>query len=411
MDGPQASGFDRFVGLLPGPLSQRFILLSQNQFATHPVASPVRSEYLALVERGALTSDPAQLEAATHFDRLWRDLTEQRSKGFLGFFEKPRHIRGIYLVGEVGRGKTMLMDLFYGALPIKQKRRVHFHEFMDEVHAGISAFRKSPRGRDDNADPIDAVTKPILKSGLRVLCLDEFHVHDITNAMLLDRLFEKLFAGGVTLVATSNVEPDQLYKDGLNRQLFLPFIARLKAEAEVVTLLSEQDYRRLKFAGQQVYAFGQPVEVKPVMDRLWLRITGGEAGQPGSIESIGRQIPVPLQSMGAGRFAFADLCEKPLGTRDFVRIAHHFDSLMLDNVPQMDRTKSDAAKRFILLIDSLYDRGVKLAASFEVGLEALGKDDKTAFEFQRTISRLNEMQSEEYLAKGLRDAAPVETVS
>jgi cell division protein ZapE len=153
------------------------------------------------------------------------------------------------------------------------------------------------------------------------------------------------------------------------------------------------------------------VEVKPVMDRLWLRITGGEAGQPGNIESIGRQIPVPLQSMGAGRFAFADLCEKPLGTRDFVRIAHHFDSLMLDNVPQMDRTKSDAAKRFILLIDSLYDRGVKLAASFEVGLEALGKDDKTAFEFQRTISRLNEMQSEEYLAKGLRDAAPVETVS
>jgi cell division protein ZapE len=246
------------------------------------------------------------------------------------------------------------------------------------------------------------VTKPILKAGLRVLCLDEFHVHDITNAMLLDRLFEKLFAGGVTLVATSNVLPDLLYKDGLNRQLFLPFIARLKEETETVELHSAQDYRRMKFAGQQVYAFGAPAEVRPIMDRLWLRITGGEPGTPGVIESIGREIPVPLQSMGAARFSFADLCNRPLGTRDFVRIAHSFDSILLDDVQQMDRTRSDAAKRFILLIDSLYDRGVKLAASFEVPLEQLGKDDKTAFEFQRTVSRLVEMQSEEYLAKGLR---------
>jgi cell division protein ZapE len=202
------------------------------------------------------------------------------------------------------------------------------------------------------------------------------------------------------------VVPDQLYKDGLNRQLFLPFIARLKEETEVVELLSEQDYRRLKFAGQQVYAFG--ADTRATMDKLWLRITGGEPGHPGTVESIGRHIPVPLQSMGAARFNFSDLCEKPLGTRDFVRIAHQFDSLVIDGIPQMDRTKSDAAKRFILLIDSLYDRGVKLAASFEVPLEQLGLDDKTAFEFQRTISRLNEMQSEEYLAKGLRDAAPVE---
>jgi len=367
---------------------------------------PVHKAYLDLVARGALTSDPAQLEATGHFDRVLRDLIAARPRSFLGLRGKPRPVRGLYLVGEVGRGKTMLMDLFFAALPTRHKRRVHFHEFMDEVHAGISAFRKAVRGKNEDADPVEAVTKPILKSGLRVLCLDEFHVHDITNAMLLDRLFEKLFAGGVTLVATSNVMPDQLYKDGLNRQLFLPFIARLKEETEVVELLSEQDYRRLKFAGQQVYAFG--ANPRATMDKLWLRITGGEPGQPGMVESIGRQISVPLQSMGAARFNFSDLCEKPLGTRDFVRIAHQFDSLVIDDIPQMDRTKSDAAKRFILLIDSLYDRGVKLAASFAVPLEQLGRDDKTAFEFQRTISRLNEMQSEEYLAKGLRDAAPAE---
>jgi len=371
-------------------------------------SGPVHKAYLDLVERGALTRDPAQLEASTHFDRVLRAVSAKKPKGLFGFWEKPSHVRGLYLVGEVGRGKTMLMDLFFEHLPIREKRRIHFHEFMDEVHSAISAFRKSAQGSGGDADPIEAVTRPILKSGLRVLCLDEFHVHDITNAMLLDRLFGKLFAGGVTLVATSNVVPDQLYKDGLNRQLFLPFIDRLKAETEVVELLSEQDYRRLKFSGQQVYAFGSGPDIEATMDRLWLRITGGERGHPGVVESIGRQIPVPLEALGAARFGFADLCEKPLGTRDFVRIAHHFDSIMLDAVPQMDRTKSDAAKRFILLIDSLYDRGVKLAASFAVPLEALGRDDKTAFEFQRTISRLTEMQSEEYLAKGLRDAGPAE---
>ena len=369
----------------------------------------VRAAYADLVARGALTPDPAQVEAAGELDRVLHDLVARRPKRVFGFFEKPAHgARGLYLHGEVGRGKTMLMDLFFAAVPIAEKRRVHFHEFMDEVHADISAFRKSPRGKDDDADPIEAVVKPILKSGLRLLCLDEFHVHDITNAMLLDRLFSKLFAGGVTLVATSNVVPDGLYKDGLNRQLFLPFIALLKEKTVVAGLPSEQDYRRLKFAGQHVFAFGTGPEVRDAMDQMWLRITGGEPGVPGVVESIGRKIHVPLASMGAARFGFSDLCEQPLGTRDFVRIAHQFDSLVIDGVPQMDRTKSDAAKRFILLIDSLYDRGVKLAASFAVPLEQLGADDKTAFEFQRTLSRLTEMQSEEYLEKGLRDAAPAE---
>ncbi|QQR39768.1 cell division protein ZapE [Devosia rhizoryzae] len=367
-------------------------------------STTVRTAYDDLVTRGALTPDPAQRDAAAELDRVLADLVAHKPRtGLLSFFDKPKPVRGLYLYGDVGRGKTMLMDLFFAAVPFAEKRRVHFHEFMDEVHAGIATFRKSAKG--DDADPVEAVVKPILRSGLRLLCLDEFHVHDITNAMLLDRLFGKLFAGGVTLVATSNVPPDGLYKDGLNRQLFLPFIALLKQQTVVADLPSTQDYRRLKFAGQQVYIFGTGPDVTAAMDRLWLRLTGGEQGAPGVVESIGRQIPVPLMAMGAARFRFADLCEKPLGTRDFVRIAHQFDSILIDAIPQMDRTKSDAAKRFILLIDSLYDRGVKLAASFAVPLEQLGADDKTAFEFQRTLSRLTEMQSEEYLAKGLRETA------
>ena len=371
--------------------------------ATHKSRTgPVATAYQKLVARGALTADPAQREAAGLLDAVLSGLGPDKAKGLLGkLLSRNEPVRGLYLHGEVGRGKTMLMDLFYAAAPTRHKRRVHFHEFMDEIHAGMAKFRKSAKGKD--ADPVEAVVRPIIKSGLRLLCLDEFHVHDITNAMLLYRLFDKLFANGVTLVATSNVVPDELYKDGLNRQLFLPFIELLKQHTVVAGLEAAQDYRRMKFAGQHVYAFGTGTEASAEMDRLWLRITGGEPGVPGTVESIGRQIAVPLVAMGAARFGFVDLCEKPLGSRDFVRIAHQFDSIIIDGVPQMDRTKSDAAKRFILLIDNLYDRGVKLGASFAVPLEQLGRDDKTAFEFQRTVSRLIEMQSEEYLAKALRD--------
>lgn len=367
-------------------------------------SGPVGAAYAALVARGALTADPAQHEAAALLDTVLAGLLADKPKGMLGklFDSKTAPVRGLYLHGEVGRGKTMLMDLFFAAAPVSGKRRVHFHEFMDEIHAGMAAFRKSAKGKD--ADPVEAVVKPILKSGLRLLCLDEMHVHDITNAMLLSRLFEKLFAGGVTLVATSNVAPEGLYKDGLNRQLFLPFIALLREHLTVAELPAAQDYRRMKFAGQHVYAFGTGAAVRAEMDRLWLRITGGEPGEPDRVQSTGRSIAVPLAALGAARFGFADLCEKPLGSRDFVRIANQFDSIIIDDVPQMDRTMSNAAKRFILLIDSLYDRGVKLGASFAVPLEQLGKDDKTAFEFQRTVSRLIEMQSEDYLAQGLREA-------
>lgn len=362
-------------------------------------AHPVSKALSALVEKGALSADPLQARAAKVLDRIAVAVASREvARGFLnGLFQKPRPIRGAYLVGAVGRGKTLLMDLFFAQVPIEQKRRVHFHEFMDEVHAAIAKFRKSPKAKSDNSDPVAAAVKPILE-GTRLLCLDEFQVGDITNAMLLGRLFEKLFAGGVVVVATSNTAPDALYEHGLNRQLFTPFIALLQRAAEVVPLAGAVDYRRLKFEGQEVYHFGDGPEVKAAMDRLWLRLTGGAEGAPEELHSLGRAIAVPHAAMGAARFGFAELCERPLGARDYVRLSHAYETLMLDSVPQFSRYKSDAAKRFILLIDTLYDRGVKFSASFAAPLDELGQDERTRFEFQRTVSRLIEMQSADYLS-------------
>jgi cell division protein ZapE len=357
----------------------------------------------ALVARGVLTADPAQVEAARHLDRIAGELGRRPgwTDALLG---RRRLVRGAYLHGAVGRGKTMLMDLFFSAAPDVGKRRVHFHEFMDGVHRDIAAFRAAQRGAGEAADPVAAVTRAMIET-TRLLCLDEFHVADITNAMLLGRLFEKLFAGGVTLVATSNVAPEALYAEGLNRQLLLPFIALLEENAEIVPLAAGADYRRLKFAGQHVFQFGVGPAVDAAMDALWTRLTAGADEREAMVESLGRHIRVPRAAMGAARFTFAELCEAPLGARDYLRIAHAFETLMIEHVPRFDSTRTDAARRFIALIDTLYDRGVKLAASFAVPLDALCQNPRVAAEFARTTSRLSEMQSAGYLAAARKGEA------
>jgi cell division protein ZapE len=360
-----------------------------------PRVSPVSDTLAALVARGGLSADPLQANAAAVLDRIAVGLARPGS-----LFRRRKPVVGAYLVGSVGRGKTMLMDVFFEAAPIREKRRVHFDEFMDEAHTAIAAWRK-----EHQSDPIPAVTRPLLET-TRLLCLDEFQVTDITNAMLLGRLFERLFAGGVTLVATSNTAPDDLYRDGLNRQLFLPFVDLLKSQVEIVQLDGPTDYRRLKFAGEAVYQFGSGPDVAAAMDRLWLRMTGGSAGHPETIPSLGRDIAVPLAAMGAARFPFAALCEAPLGARDYLRLAHAYEALMIDNVPQFGATNPSAAKRFILLVDTLYDRGIKLAASFAVPLEDLARGSRNAGEFQRTLSRLIEMQSAAYLEAAHKPATP-----
>lgn len=361
-------------------------------------AGPVSAAYDALTQEGVLARDPAQSDAAQMLDDIAAALMahEAPTKGLGGIFRGRKTApKGAYIWGGVGRGKSMLMDLFYDQVDIEAKRRVHFHEFMDEVHTSIAAFRKENKDHKGARDPIPAIIKPIIKS-TRLLCFDEFHVSDITNAMLLQRLFEKLFGAGMVVVATSNVDPNELYKDGLNRQLFLPFIDLLLTRVNVLELVAERDYRLDRLTGGDLFHFGDKADV--AMDQVWARLTGGAKGVPSVVQSLGREIPVPQLAMGVARFQFNDLCEQPLGARDYLRIANSVQALVLDGVPQFDRTRSSAAKRFILLIDTLYEKGVKLAASFAVPLDALGADDKTAFEFQRCVSRLMEMQSDEYLS-------------
>lgn len=361
-------------------------------------AGPVSAAYEALAQEGVLARDPAQSDAALLLDDIAVALMalDAPAKGLSGFF-KTRKVapKGAYVWGGVGRGKSMLMDLFFDQVDIEAKRRVHFHEFMDEVHTAIAAFRKENKDHKGARDPIPAIIKPIIKS-TRLLCFDEFHVSDITNAMLLQRLFEKLFSAGMVVVATSNVDPKDLYKDGLNRQLFLPFIDLLLERVHVLELVAKRDYRLDRLTGGDLFFFGE--KAGAAMDGVWQRLTGGVAGAPAVIQSLGREIIVPQLAMGVARFQFEDLCEQPLGARDYLRIANSVQALVIDDVPQFDRTRSNAAKRFILLIDTLYEKGVKLAASFAVPLDDLGADDKTAFEFQRCVSRLMEMQSDEYLS-------------
>jgi cell division protein ZapE len=358
----------------------------------------VRAAFEALVEKGVLAEDLAQSEASALLAGIAAALEKAEGRARLPrLFSRPRAIPGAYVWGEVGRGKTMLMDLLFENTAIARKRRVHFHEFMDEVHREIAVFRVKAADDKGRRDPIPFVTRPIIAE-TRLLCLDEFHVNDIANAMLLGRLFESLFDGGVTLVATSNVPPDGLYHNGLNRQLVLPFIALLKRRTHVFELAAATDYRHLKLAGQKVFSFGAPERTRRDMDAIWQRLTGGRVGHARDVLSLGRAIRVPKETMGVARFSFAEICETPLSSRDYLRLAENFHSFIIDDVPRLGRTRSDAAKRFILLIDTLYDRRATLAAGFATSLDRLADDDKTAFEFKRTLSRLHEMQSEDYLA-------------
>ena len=358
--------------------------------------------YEQMIANGVLSQDPAQREAVVLLAKLSFELEQnQRSKnGFAKFFgQKPLLQKGLYIWGGVGQGKTLLMDMFYQQVSLKDKRRVHFHEFMDELHRNIAIIRQNYSSDSINTDPVTEAVKPIIKS-TSLLCFDEFHVSDITNAMLLGRLFEKLFDGGVVMVATSNVKPDDLYKNGLNRQLFLPFIKLMKSHCDILHLGAQKDYRLDKLSSQPVFHFGTREHTARKMKQHWQMLTGQQATEPGKINVLGREIIIPSMAMGCARFEFEDLCEQPLGARDYLAIAHEFHTLVIKNIPRFEKSNSNAAKRFIILIDTLYDQGVKLVASFDTNLENLGNDKNTAFEFRRTVSRLNEMASLDYLAKG-----------
>src|SRR5262245_45558531 len=377
-------------------------------FMSGSVSGSVTDRYAALVAARDITRDPAQEQAAARLSALERRLSTYRlarkssSLGWLfGNHEKDEApIRGLYIFGEVGRGKTMLMDLFFAASPIKRKRRAHFHEFMADVHERLAVFRaKIKTGEIADEDPIKLTAKSIVEETW-LLCFDEFHVTDIADAMILGRLFTRLFEDGIVVVATSNVEPDELYKDGLNRALFLPFIALIKARMEVLRLEAVTDYRLEKLAGIPIWHMPIDEDSDVAVDMAWERLTGTSAGQPLDITVKGRILHVPQSSMGVARFTFHQLCEQPLGASDYLRLAREFHTIVLDHIPVMGFEKRNEAKRFIALIDTLYDHAVKLVASAAAEPTELytGTEGYEAQEFKRTASRLIEMGSEAYLA-------------
>ncbi|WP_407177909.1 cell division protein ZapE [Bradyrhizobium sp. STM 3562] len=380
-----------------------------------PPSSSFQAQYQALISSGAIEADAAQAEVAEAFATLERRLAgykPSRKQGLFGrlFGDKnDTPPRGLYVHGEVGRGKTMLMDLFFQASPVAHKRRAHFHEFMAEVHERIYGYRQNiARGEIGDTDVI-ALTAGAIFDEAWLLCFDEFHVTDIADAMILGRLFAKLFELGTVVVATSNVAPEDLYKGGLNRALFLPFIAQIEAHMDVLRLDARTDFRLEKLAGVKMWLVPADAEADRALDNAWVKLTGHAKCKPRDISIKGRILHVPCSSQGVARFAFADLCEKPLAASDYLRLAHDYHTILIDRIPVMDYPQRNAAKRFIALIDTLYDNAVKLMASAEADPMSLylATEGHEANEFKRTSSRLIEMSSDSYLAlaHGRKDSA------
>jgi cell division protein ZapE len=372
--------------------------------------------YEALVSAGKVERDPAQQHLLARLVALEQRLATHRSvrrsrpAGWL--FGSRNHTdsgTGLYIFGDVGRGKTMLMDLFFEASPVVRKRRTHFHEFMADVHERARVLRQKLKyGEIADDDPIRLAAAELAEESW-LLCFDEFHVTDIADAMILGRLFARLFDLGVVVVATSNMAPGELYRDGLNRALFLPFIAMIEKQMEVHELAARADFRLEKLAGQPVWHVPADDDAAAALDRAWRRLVGSGSGVPQELSVKGHRLRVPRAAMGVARFFFHDLCEQPLAAADYLRIAHEFHTVLLDRVPVMDYDRRNAAKRFIILIDTFYDHAVKLVASAEAEPDALYRASEgfEAAEFRRTASRLIEMRSQGYLAlpHGRRDSA------
>jgi cell division protein ZapE len=298
-------------------------------------------------------------------------------------------VPGLYLYGGVGRGKSMLMDLFFETAPVSPKRRVHFHAFMQEIHLGIARARA--QGASDPVRPVaDAVA-----DGATLLCFDEMQISDITDAMLVGRLFERLFERGVVIVTTSNRAPDELYKDGLNRQLFLPFIALIKDRLEVHELESATDHRLDRLQGAPVYLTPLGPAATAALDADWEKLARGP-GQPLTLTVHGRAVTLPAYRNGVARASFAGLCCAPLGPADYLAIAEAVDVLILDDIPVLSRARNNEAKRFVTLIDALYEAKVRLVSSAAAEPDALYPEGEGVFEFARTASRLHEMRGADW---------------
>ncbi|WP_207630344.1 cell division protein ZapE [Paracoccus xiamenensis] len=362
--------------------------------------------YDARVADGRLKDDAAQRAVLPEMDKIVAGLTEAAPaakpggwRRLFGGASEPAAPgpRGLYLWGGVGRGKSMLMDLLMEAAPITAKRRVHFHEFMQEIQAGLHAARQ--RGDQDTVRPVaEAVA-----AKARLLCFDEMQVTDIADAMIVGRLFEVLFERGTCIVTTSNRVPEDLYKNGLNRQLFLPFIALIRNRMEVFALDSPRDHRQGRRPGEQVWFSPLNRESRAAVDAAWTELTDGQAVAPLQLQVQGREVEIPAHAGRLGRAGFWDLCGRPLGPADYLAVAQALDVLVIDDIPLLSSSNFNEAKRFVTLIDALYEAKVRVIASAAAEPERLYVEGEGSFEFERTASRLREMQDATWGAEG---AAP-----
>jgi cell division protein ZapE len=375
------------------------------------MALSVAAAYQQKLQAGEIAPDAAQAEAIEALSRLEGELNALAEPGFslpfLGRKKEPP--TGVYLWGPVGRGKSMLMDLFFDSAPVARKRRAHFYAFMAETHALIDIWRKGdgPLRRETfpgvrhGDDPIVAVAEKIAGEA-RLLCFDEFHVTDIADAMILGRLFEALFGRGVIVVATSNRAPDDLYKDGLNRQLFLPFINLLKARLQVVRVGGPKDFRLDRLRGARVYFAPITPEAEAAFDALWRALLDGAEETGATLEVLGRKLRLPHAAGGHLRSTFVALCGQALGPQDYLAIAERFHTVFLEDVPVLIADRRNEAARFVTLIDSLYEAKAKLVVLAEAEPDGLYPAGDGSFEFERTASRLQEMRSEAWI-EAMRD--------
>ncbi len=383
----------------PAPVSPR------DPGASDPPAAPggPLAAYRQRLQRGMLDHDPEQERAAARLDLLFEGLRTQprcearHGRGLGRLFARGAiracRPRGVYLVGAVGRGKSMLMDLFFELAPVSRKRRIHFHRFMQEVHAKLFAMK---RAHPELADPIPPLAA-IIAAEARLLCFDEFQVNDITDAMILGRLFDALFERGVVVVATSNTPPDELFQNRPGRDAFKPFIASIKREMDTQPLHSPRDYRRGGLRGVAVWHVPADRRADQQLDVAFRRLSGGARVEPVTLTVMGRRLSVQQAAGAVARFDFDWLCGQPLGAGDYLALATRFASVIIDHVPRLGPENFDVARRFIVLVDTLYEHKTKLVASADDRPDRIYMRGEGAAAFERTASRLEEMQSQAYL--------------
>lgn len=375
-----------------------------DDLTTGPLAA-----YRGRVAHGDLASDPSQAMAIERLQDLWVKLrgydpapVPAAKAGLLARFLRRKPTEGaddprpdgLYLVGEVGRGKSMLMDLFFAAADVKRKRRLHFHQFMQECHKRIHAWRQA---NPNESDPIPPLADSIAGDAA-LLCFDEFQVNDIADAMILGRLFQALFERAVVVVTTSNTTPDDLFRGQPGRDAFLPFIGLIKTHLDVLVLEGGRDFRRARLRGMPTWHVPPDGRAERALDAAFSELTGRAVPHAEALIVTGRKLPVPIAAEGVARFDFEALCGEPLGAGDYLALATHFHAVVLDGIPRLSPDNYDRARRFIVLIDALYDHRVKLVASAEAWPDQLYQRGEGARAFERTASRLEEMQSQEYLA-------------